>query len=451
MIAVLPFCQKDYPAANRLLHWIFDLGGAKKYDCLLIADCGTQWSDCLVALEIANKAFRKASIITNKFPADGWIAGANSLFFEAAERIQRNEQCPWLWLEPDCVPLKPDWLDRISEEYQRCGKPFMGHIYNAQLLNLPRENLSGIAVYPEDAYSRLKPWRDSPLPFDIAISYKIVPEAHNTDLIEHVWGENNLPPTFAEWRTPASPVNTLQLSNIRAGAVLWHRNKDGTLIKLLRKRTNRILDLRNVTLWSIAWGHADSIRKIKRVLKYCQSIARFGETILFSTESGFSDSWTTVVVGCESFADFNRITNRLVPKCIKTEFAMSVQEDGFPIQPELWSEQFLSCDYIGAPWPDGVVGNGGFYIESQKMIQARMKLPDNPDSKPPMGNADWWLCRTNRHLLASQGIQFAPRILAECFSTECTGRDKPSFGFHGRAYNPEKYQQGWRLIQQCEK
>lgn len=36
---------------------------------------------------------------------------------------------------------------------------------------------------------------------------------------------------------------------------------------------------------------------------------------------------------------------------IETDFVMLVHYDGFIVHPELWRDEFLDYDYIGAPWP----------------------------------------------------------------------------------------------------
>lgn len=428
MTVCFPFHNADSALAMRLLRWINRIGGCKSHDCVLVSDAGVSWPIAADLLTLACEAFRTAKVIVNSSPVEGWIPGSSSLFFTAANHCQKNG-VPFLWLEPDTTPLKPHWLDQIGIEYSLKSKPFMGHIYKCDQPDMPKVLLSGIAVYPHDAFSRLKAWRDSPLPFDVATAYVTVPESAHTDLVQHYWGIG-IPP-------------------INPAAVLFHRDKHGVLMKRIEDKQPR-LDLRDVTLWSIAWGNPESIRRVKSVLRYCQTIAEFGSTILFSTDPEHSELWKTVEVKCGNFSDFNALIDRVVPFYLISPFAMSVQEDGFPIQPELWTEEFLEWDYIGAPWLDGVVGNGGFYIESQRMIRARMNLPDNPDFQPPMGNADYWLCRTNRVLLESQGMRFAPCDLAAQFSSECSGHNKPSFGFHGRTYNPEKYRNGWQLIARGE-
>lgn len=126
---------------------------------------------------------------------------------------------------------------------------------------------------------------------------------------------------------------------------------------------------------------------------------------------------------------------------------MSVHEDGFPIRPDLWSEQFLKYDYIGAPWQDNVVGNGGFNIESQRMLQEKQTLPP---SFNPVAPSDNYVCRIHRDTLEKRGVTFAPTEVAVEFSTELTGQAWPSLGFHGRRFQQAKYALGWQLVAESE-
>lgn len=251
MIAVIPFHSADYRAVLDLLHWIQLLGGCPRQSCLLVADADTQWGTALDILDLANKVFRSATIITNDRPVKGWVEGSNSLFLAAALHIEEGAKTneypkvgePWLWLEPDCVPLKSGWLDRIQFVYNQCTKPFMGQLYRFD--NPPPANgqapftlLSGIAVYPPDAWSKMaKAMKFAPnLAFDVAAAPVTVPLAAHTNLIQHFYGELNLPPTFAESKTEQSPRNTFTLDRLHPEAMLFHRNKDGTLMKLLHKK-----------------------------------------------------------------------------------------------------------------------------------------------------------------------------------------------------------------------
>ena len=41
-------------------------------------------------------------------------------------------------------------------------------------------------------------------------------------------------------------------------------------------------------------------------------------------------------------------------KFVDTKFCLVIQSDGFVINPNLWTNQFLEYDYIGAPWPNEI-------------------------------------------------------------------------------------------------
>ncbi|MFM6811478.1 MAG: DUF5672 family protein, partial [Dolichospermum sp.] len=78
---------------------------------------------------------------------------------------------------------------------------------------------------------------------------------------------------------------------------------------------------------------------------------------------------------------------------IETEFCLVTQGDGFIINPQFWSEEFLNYDYIGAPWRKqshlvnsqgqtvnildlnkNRVGNGGFSLRSKRLLELCSEL-----------------------------------------------------------------------------
>lgn len=65
-------------------------------------------------------------------------------------------------------------------------------------------------------------------------------------------------------------------------------------------------------------------------------------------------------------------------KYIETPHFMIIQPDGYIINPELWNDEWLNYDYIGAPWSDlnmktklgqPGIGNGGFCIRSKSLAK----------------------------------------------------------------------------------
>jgi len=231
MQVVLPFHSGDAEQAAELLLWIDRLGGAHSHDAILMVDGDVRWDVAIDFLTLANRIFRHVTIIALEDSIIGWPRGANALFLRAAEHCAQLNQS-FLWLEPDCVPLSTDWLDRIQHIYT---DGFLGHIYECNSPGLPQKLLSGVAVYPPAAYEIIHPCvgNQAHLAWDVSAAEAILPTAKDSHLFHHIWGNKELPPTFALRRTPESPVNTLTLDHLRNGAVLFHRNKDGTLRRLV--------------------------------------------------------------------------------------------------------------------------------------------------------------------------------------------------------------------------
>lgn len=115
---------------------------------------------------------------------------------------------------------------------------------------------------------------------------------------------------------------------------------------------------------------------------------------------------------------------------IATPFCLIVQWDGHVLNQYHWSGDFLEYDYVGASWPqftDGHdVGNGGFSLRSRKLMEA-CTLSSFRKTHPE----DLAICRANRASLEAAGIRFAPRAVADRFSTERVGDLAGSFGYHG--------------------
>lgn len=141
---------------------------------------------------------------------------------------------PWLWLEPDCVPLSKNWVGTLAEAYQSSPKRFLGaQVLKEQLTQGP-PHMAGPGIYPPDAYAGIKELLKVGDHFDLSIAPYVLPRSSNTHLIQHFWGKPDLAPTFKLQRYEQDPENVLPLAFLRPGAVLFHRCKDGSLINLLR-------------------------------------------------------------------------------------------------------------------------------------------------------------------------------------------------------------------------
>jgi hypothetical protein len=233
MIVALGFCQKDAAAARDMLSWCEQLGGCRDFDALLVTDPSTQWSECVSTMDQAAKVFRTVSFAAAEKSVPTWPQGANELF-KAAAAWSRKVRQPFLWLEADAIPLRPGWLKAIHFAYNGCGQLFMGRVYRSRKADLPERVLSGIAVYPPETEHLFKSvWRDD-VPWDVATASVGVRYAADTDLIQWFWGKLNRAPTFVLNKGTQISEYTYTLDQLQPNAVLFHRNKDGTLLDCLR-------------------------------------------------------------------------------------------------------------------------------------------------------------------------------------------------------------------------
>jgi hypothetical protein len=266
LIAAFPFCAADVHAAKKLLKWIEQLGGCKNHTALLVSDCGVGWSEVIELRQIAEKNFKKVWVTATERSVNGWPQGPNSLFRTAAECVEKDFKEHWFWCEADCIPLKPGWLNSLDHQHRQFQKPFLGAWVNCNQPGLPEVSVAGCAVYPDDAASRLRTVMDANpnRAWDVACAPLIVPQSSTTALIEHFWGQPDLAPTFAERKRKDSPINTFTLDNINPLAVVFHRNKDGTLLRLLQRKLFHE-EQPKITV-AVAFCNKDS----RIALKHCQ-------------------------------------------------------------------------------------------------------------------------------------------------------------------------------------
>lgn len=231
LVALLTF-GGDIDNTIKLLQWMAEIGGCPGHDLVIVADAGTPFGKVNTAREIARDIFNSVDLITNAQSIIGWVEGPKSLVRNMIHYGRERNQ-PWLLMDSDAVPLRDGWLDIIQGEYESCGKEYMGHVFGCQQPGLPKLLMSPIAVYPPTA-DELLPAIDAGHHWDVSMTEVALPKCHNTTRIQHFFGEMGNPPTFAE--TAVRGTNIFDLNFIHQNAVVFHRNKDFTLIDLLRRR-----------------------------------------------------------------------------------------------------------------------------------------------------------------------------------------------------------------------
>lgn len=183
----------------------------------------------------------------------------------------------------------------------------------------------------------------------------------------------------------------------------------------------------------------DSMNYDASKLALTQTLKVFPEAkVLVFSDKKFCDCDTFVQVEKFNTIEHSRICLQEVGKHVDTSWALFIQYDGFPTDPEMWSDKFLEYDYIGAPFKkndEWVVGNGGFSFRSKKLLDLTPSCPQVNDGDIGMLE-DQVITFTSRAWLESQGIKYAPVDVARLFSTGEELERKRSFGFHGHHLVP---------------
>lgn len=227
----LPVCERDYWLMMNSLDWQEELDGRKDFDCVLSLDGGMS-AEHRRDLEIA--AWRTyASVETLLYPpppVEAWPQAPNWAFQHTARYMQPGGR-PWFWMEPDCVPLKPEWLYKLNQEYCVCRKPIMGVIVKGM------GHCNGTAIYPANfpALSRAA-MNCTDIAWDGLMKDETIKLTHDASrLICHVWGiKHQRAQPFG-----GDPAHFSCWSDVRRwvdlNAVVFHRAKDTSLIERLRE------------------------------------------------------------------------------------------------------------------------------------------------------------------------------------------------------------------------
>lgn len=156
-------------------------------------------------------------------------------------------------------------------------------------------------------------------------------------------------------------------------------------------------------------------------------------------------------VSIPSIEEYNRFVVQDLHDYIVSSHYLIFQHDGFIVNPDNWSYNFLNYDYIGAVFPEAEwsavnrVGNGGFSLRSTRLTKYCSTL--NFDYSI---NEDKLICVDYYNVLREEGFTFAPPELAARFSleenTEYNSDINKVFGFHGSSRRPHLYSRTLKLI-----
>lgn len=196
----------------------------------------------------------------------------------------------------------------------------------------------------------------------------------------------------------------------------------------------------------------DLISRSKKLLEYMVSIIDFHKIIFIDPIDPQVDGVTYIHTEPVSYHYYNRWCVRELTNYIDTDYCLLFQDDGFPLNPQLWEDEFLNYDYVGAPLPTDTIilhnseeriGGGGFTLRSKKLLDLMTTWTDYEGKE----NEDTYICHVRRNDLIRKGLKICPHTIARRFVIQNAIDDQHTiyntFGFHGR---DEKLDEVMRII-----
>lgn len=138
-----------------------------------------------------------------------WV---DAMFNQVVRRMNKAYKDPWVWLEPDCVPLKRNWKDALHEEYFSQPKRYLG----VRLSYGEAKALTMHSVFPADAL------RDVEAAMELSIPFRFY--AFDLSTRSKLW----------QYETITSLDDRHKIS---ASTVLVHSDKAGVLIEDVMERS----------------------------------------------------------------------------------------------------------------------------------------------------------------------------------------------------------------------
>ena len=217
MIIAISYHDGDLDLMTRWSNHVQKLGPYLNHHLVLLPVHGVNTTGIEQRL---SGSFSKISIEPCHHTERGWPISCNKAFETMAWAAYQKYKQPFLWMEPDAVPLKQGWLNDVENEYRAKGRPFMGdYVAIAGVMPNGVDHMSGIAVYHPDM-PRLAPsiFNNERAAWDIASAGQVTRQMARTNLIQHDWIPTK------QWRR-----DKVDLTCVKEGAVIYHPDKKGVL------------------------------------------------------------------------------------------------------------------------------------------------------------------------------------------------------------------------------
>jgi hypothetical protein len=184
-------------------------------------------------------------------------------------------------------------------------------------------------------------------------------------------------------------------------------------------------------------------KRLKLVLPYLLKNFKFHDLILLSPENPNVEGINYIYTKPLTYDEYNTWCLHNLSDYVNTDYCILFQDDGFPLNPECWRDEFLDYDYVGTPitekmgipFKEEMIGGGGFTLRSKKLIEFTKSIP-RPNQYGNYLNEDTTIVVEYRDEIVDLGMKICPRDIAKYFSLQNPIYQDitlyNTFGFHGR-------------------
>lgn len=229
IISVIPFHSEDAAKAERLCDLIFWLSQRERSGHALLVAAPDVHAELKMKVRLsAETAFESVDLLEVKsVPTQSKTAKINKMFLESARHVSQSYRWPWLFLEPDCVPLSSTWRFDLLSAYSNQPKPYMGPHMKAGTGDNEIVFMSRVAIYPPDAFGQLESFCIGPGPFERVSAKATIPRSYKTRIIQQ-----------GVFRSSEA-----EMTPLREDAILFHGDKSGTLVEKVIEVASTKIDL----------------------------------------------------------------------------------------------------------------------------------------------------------------------------------------------------------------
>jgi len=186
ILVVLPFSANDGVLAEHLCDFIYLVNKRQPEGYCLLVCAGDVHDEMRAKVEVAAKvAFAGVELINcPKIVDPNKNVHVNRMFKMAADHVISTYRTPWLWLEPDCVPMKHGWLEAVADSHYEQPRRYSGPW--KKVMTDGTIFLNRIAVYPPDALRELAAPLAAQTPFNIVAGPVVAPKSTKTNVIQEI-------------------------------------------------------------------------------------------------------------------------------------------------------------------------------------------------------------------------------------------------------------------------